>query len=112
MFCPKCGKEIEDDAVVCVHCGRSLEAKKENKAEYNESKTAIGVVMGLFLGVIGLVIGLCMYPEGTIARKTFLKAWGITFGVAAAIGIILGLIVYFVALSSLNSTIDHIYKYY
>lgn len=21
MFCHKCGKEIDDDAVVCVHCG-------------------------------------------------------------------------------------------
>ncbi|MBR3790704.1 MAG: zinc-ribbon domain-containing protein, partial [Clostridia bacterium] len=21
MFCKKCGKEINDEAVVCVHCG-------------------------------------------------------------------------------------------
>lgn len=25
MFCHKCGKEINDDAVVCIHCGCSTE---------------------------------------------------------------------------------------
>ena len=25
MYCPHCGKEVADDAVVCVGCGRSLQ---------------------------------------------------------------------------------------
>ena len=24
MFCPKCGKPIEDDAEICIHCGRRV----------------------------------------------------------------------------------------
>ncbi len=102
MFCPKCGKEIEDDAAICIHCGRSLETKKEDKPEYRESKAGIGVVMGLFLGLIGLIIGLCLYPAETNARKTFIKGWGITFGVCAAVGIILFIIIYVVALSTIT----------
>lgn len=43
------------------------------QSKYNESKTGIGVVLGLFLGIIGLIIGICIYPEGTVARKTFIK---------------------------------------
>ena len=32
MFCSKCGKEINDDAVVCVHCGCATgNFKKEDK---------------------------------------------------------------------------------
>ena len=31
MFCSKCGKEINDEAVVCVHCGCAT-------AKYNETK--------------------------------------------------------------------------
>ena len=48
------------------------------QSKYNESKAGIGVVLGLFLGIIGLIIGICIYPEGTVARKTFIKAWAWT----------------------------------
>ena len=29
MFCQNCGKEIDDNAVICVHCG--CEVKQGNK---------------------------------------------------------------------------------
>lgn len=53
----------------------------------DESKTGIGILCG-FIGLIGLVIGLCSYKEGTYARKTFMKAWGITFGVTTGISVL------------------------
>ena len=31
MFCHKCGKEISDDAVVCVHCGVETKNLDKNK---------------------------------------------------------------------------------
>ena len=86
MFCPKCGNEIDDDADVCVKCGHLV---KKSSPEYNVSKTGIGVVMALFLGVIGLIIGICLYPDGTLARKTFIKGCLITFAVCAGIGVII-----------------------
>ena len=94
MFCPKCGKEIEDDAVICVHCGRPLEMnyhvhnQNQVRPEHNEPKTGLGVLMGLFLGVIGLLIGVIMFPEGTVARKTFMKAWIITFIIVTVISVV------------------------
>lgn len=33
MFCHKCGTEIEDDAVVCVHCGVSTKNMKKETSE-------------------------------------------------------------------------------
>ena len=93
MFCRKCGKEIDDEAVVCIGCGCSVEEKPKN-TEDNENQTTIGILMGLFLGLIGLIIGLCLYKSDTIARKTFMKAWGITFGICAAVSIII-YVVYF-----------------
>ena len=51
MFCPKCGKEVNDDADVCVNCGRALKDMTE-KPEHNTPKTGLGIVMGLFLGII------------------------------------------------------------
>lgn len=99
MFCPKCGKEVVDDAVVCVHCGRAIkeepaaEPKVVNK-EHNEPKTGIGVLLGIFLGLIGLIIGIVMYPEGTVARKTFIKGWLIAFLVSLGISIVMYIIIF------------------
>ena len=112
MFCKNCGQEVNDKAVVCIHCGCSLEEKKEtvntvDTSEANESKTTIGVLMGLFLGLIGLIIGICLYKEGTVARKTFLKGFWIAFGISMAISIIVG-IIYGVAVGSMLGS----YYYY
>ena len=99
MFCQKCGKEINDDAIVCINCGCSVKkvdpAVEMNQKNYSEPKTGIGVLLGLFLGLIGLVIGICIYPENTVARTSFIKSWAITFGITFGISILLS-IIYFV----------------
>lgn len=86
MYCKYCGKEVKDEAVVCISCGCSIEkeTKQPVNAENNESKTGLGVLFALILGLIGLLIGLIMYPDNTVARKTFIKGWAITFGVSTA----------------------------
>lgn len=95
MFCYKCGNEVDEDAVVCIHCGCQLKQMESTNSEHNQSKSGIGVVMALFLGIIGLIIGICIYPSGTVARLTFVKAWIITFCISLTIviffyGIIMG----------------------
>lgn len=32
MICPKCGKQIEDDAVFCTYCGNNMTDVQEEKA--------------------------------------------------------------------------------
>ena len=93
MICQNCGNEIFDNAKFCTHCG----------TEYRK-KTAIGFLLGFFLGLIGLIIGLCLYKRGTIARKTFMKGWWISFFVSAVIEII-GLILYAYAFAVILNSI-------
>lgn len=90
MFCKKCGHEINDEAQVCVHCGCMLEKKSGG-----ESKAGLGVVMALFLGIMGLIIGICMYSSDSVERSTFIKGWGITFGVSFVAGLVIWLILLF-----------------
>ena len=82
MFYRNCGKEIDDKAVICIHCGCSTQ---QIPVKVPESKTGMGVLMALFLGVIGLIIGICLYPDGSYERKTFIKAWAITTAVTVGI---------------------------
>lgn len=77
MFCPKCGKEVDENTDVCINCGKILDLSTEK--EYNKPKTDLGILTGIFLGIIGLIIGICLFPEKTIARKTFVKSWLLTF---------------------------------
>ena len=85
MFCYNCGKEIDDKAVICVHCGVAVNERKINKIkreddkniDYLSVKTGLGVLLGLF-GIIGFIIGILMYPPNTCARKTFIKGWSAT----------------------------------
>ncbi|MBR4270936.1 MAG: zinc-ribbon domain-containing protein [Clostridia bacterium] len=94
MFCPKCGQEINDDAQVCVHCGRSV-GNGSNDPQYAQPKTGIGVLCGIFLPFIGLLIMLA-FPEGTVARKTFFKSCLITSCVVVGVYVVLSIISFFI----------------
>ena len=95
MYCRNCGKEVDDNAIACPHCGCAV--SKPASRSYGEPKTGMGALLGVFLGIIGLIIGLCLYPSETIERKTFLKGWGIAFAITVVVVIIL----YFAAVATL-----------
>ena len=89
MFCKNCGKEINDKATICIHCGCSTGNNNVDEEFTNVSKKTIGVLMGFFLGLIGLVIGICLYPSGSEARRSFVQGWGIAFAISIGLSILL-----------------------
>ncbi len=96
MYCRKCGEKIDDDAVFCMFCGSptnelASETKPANP-EHDEPKTFMGVLLALVLGIWGLLIGLFMYPSGSYARKSFIRAWVTTIIVSTVIGILLAIV--------------------
>ncbi len=58
MLCKKCGEEIRDDAVVCVHCGCSVEAEKPVvKDKINILFVIISFLFPLFGFIYGIING-------------------------------------------------------
>ena len=55
MFCKKCGKEILDDAVICVHCGCSTQQTQAIVAAGDAPSTGMAV-LGFFIPLVGLII--------------------------------------------------------
>ncbi|HAQ56602.1 MAG TPA: hypothetical protein DCR44_04305 [Acholeplasmatales bacterium] len=54
MFCQNCGKEIDDKAVVCIHCGVAVKPAAAAALDPNaKSKLAAGL-LGIFLGSLGI----------------------------------------------------------
>lgn len=87
MICKKCNSSINDNAKFCPVCGNKIEIHNEqqqtNIATIEKSKTFSGVILALFLGFIGLLIGIGLYDEGSYERKTFMKGWSTTFASVA-----------------------------
>ncbi len=102
MICKNCGKYISDDSRFCSNCGSQVASEVNENGGYTnnqqtyqsqqtyqanqyqqpnqnqrpiESKSVIGAALAFFLGLIGLLIGLLLYPVGTYERETFLRGW-------------------------------------
>ncbi len=53
-YCSKCGKEVHEDAEICVNCGCRIAA--EPLLSTNDGKNAIRFLLTFFLGFIGSFI--------------------------------------------------------
>ena len=65
MYCSKCGKEILDEAVVCVHCGCAVQPMIPNTQQHNtenDTETNVLAVVALafafLMPIIGLILGV------------------------------------------------------
>lgn len=56
MFCKNCGKEIDDKAAVCPHCGVA-----QNEQQPIDDSGSIGWgVLGCCIPVVGLILFSCL----------------------------------------------------
>lgn len=86
-FCEKCGKELNDQAVVCPNCGCAVE-KKESAPTAIPKKAKNARIFG----ILGLLL---LYPLGIpaiiLAQQSKKETGGVMCGVAKA-GFICGII--------------------
>ncbi len=65
-YCHKCGKEIDDDAVVCVHCGCAVPSAANSGAASDDASSAAFAVLSFFFPLVGLILFLVWkdtYPK-------------------------------------------------
>lgn len=90
MFCRNCGKEIDDKAYVCPHCG-VLTNQAAAKPSVNDSGSALWGVLGFFVPIVGLILFLIWKDE----RPKTAKAAGIGALITVLLGVVL-VIVYII----------------
>lgn len=86
MFCKNCGKEIDDKAVVCPHCGCAVHNVKDDDAP----STGFGV-LGFFFPLIGLILYLVWHSDRPLRAKSVGK--GALIGVIVEVALYILLIV-------------------
>lgn len=92
MYCKNCGKEIHDDAVMCVHCGVSTGKSMTGANNSDEPANTGLVVISVLIPLVGLILGPVNISNGkkhagNIYLWTGIIAWLIEIIVS---GIILG----------------------
>ena len=92
MFCKNCGKEIDDNAVVCPHCGVQVSpaysAAPVQAAPQKNTIALVGFILSLFTAIIGLIcsiVGLTKVKDYTGPNDEPYKGFAIA-------GIIIGAI--------------------
>ena len=90
MFCKNCGKEIDNNAFVCPHCGVKVATAEPQKEETN-------VFAGLsYLGILIPLLGWIFGGIGLSKAKKTGKGTGLSIG--GLIVTTVCFIIYFVAL--------------
>ena len=100
-YCTKCGKEISEEAVICIHCGRSVESANASNDSDNKGWWCLGFFTSLFLTpVIGLILWLVWKDDAPKKAKQvgLGTLWSL---LPAAIIIVVSFIIYFVTIGSL-----------
>lgn len=93
MFCKKCGKEIMDEAVVCIHCGCAVDNEQVKKLNEPEDSVNVGIIVGTVLipliGIIMGIVNLCKKKtkSGGIYLGVGIGCWVLNIIVLAALGL-------------------------
>lgn len=82
MFCKQCGKEIEDDANFCIHCGVTINDRAPSQTTVNNSGNTVQKASYNTMSIIGLIVSIISF---------FINFWGIV-GIAGVILSVIGLI--------------------
>ena len=107
MYCKYCGQQINDDAYVCVHCGRVVaEQPRENKPNDVNIYAVLSLVFAFLMPVAGIVLGVIGMSD---AKKTGgngrgLAVAGLTLSIVFIVLAILALVVY---LSMFNAILEY-----
>lgn len=95
MFCSNCGKEINDNAVVCIHCG--VPTKPANATMVAAEDGELGCLMSgvcFLIPVVGLILYLVW--NSTMPRKAKQAGKWALIGFIVSIA---GSIIYFVIIA-------------
>lgn len=81
-FCSKCGKEVHEEAEICMNCGCRI--KNASILNSNDGKNAARFALTFFLGFIGsfIINHTSLKPNGWKSRTCayFFFSW-LTFGI-------------------------------
>ncbi len=66
MYCRFCGKEIPDEAVLCIGCGAAVKSTKISSSAGASTETTNNPYLALILGILGIILAWVFALAGHI----------------------------------------------
>ncbi|MBP3620855.1 MAG: zinc ribbon domain-containing protein [Lachnospiraceae bacterium] len=80
-YCQKCGKEIMDEAVICIHCGCAVPGANAKTIAPDDAPDLVSAILGGLIPILGLIM-YCIYKDTRPQKATsFIKGAGIGFAI-------------------------------
>ena len=80
-YCQKCGKEIMDEAVICVHCGCQVPGASRKIVATDDAPDLVSAILGGIIPLLGLIM-YCVYRDTRPQKAlSFIKGAGIGFAI-------------------------------
>lgn len=94
MYCKKCGKEINDNAVICPSCGCATDKyEQKNFKNESDSSSAGWAVLGFLIPLVGLILYLVWKDELPLRAKSVGKGALVSVIVNVVIGLLWGILI-------------------
>ncbi len=92
-YCPNCGNQVDENAIVCLQCGCALPHPQPPKSvEQDESNIGMAI-LGFFIPIVGFILYLIWHSDYPKKAKSAGTGALIGFGVSFVISILYGVIV-------------------
>ena len=71
-FCSRCGKQINEEAAICIYCGCAVEGSYGSRGEERSGLSTCAVVFSILVPIVGFVLGIigaCIYRDKGLKAK-------------------------------------------
>ena len=99
-YCQNCGAQIDDKAVICVHCGVSTQPTTTAPAANPNDSSSFGMaLLGFFFPIVGFIMYAINHGTSPLKAKSSLKG-AISGFVVSIIFSIIFYVIYFALIFS------------
>lgn len=104
MYCDNCGREIDDRAVICPHCGVEVGKRGYQPAKQGNTLAIVGFVLSFFIAIAGLICSILGYKKSKNEDAPYggLALAGI---IMSAVSICLVIIIYIIVFAAIGASI-------
>lgn len=111
MYCKNCGKQIDDNAVVCIHCGVATGGPIRAQSAVADAPSWGYALLGFFVPIVGLILFLLEKDTMPLRAKSAGKGALVSVIVSAVASVLL-ILLYFVFVFALVGSLDGFEYYY